>query len=251
MKRIKQKLAAFTLIELLVVIAIIAILAAMLLPALAAAKRRAQRINCVNNIRQIELAFKTWAVDNNDRLPMIVSTSEGGVKEQIMSQDPALTPAESTYAHVMFVVMSNELSAPKLLICPSDSSHNTATSFAAVTNVNCSYVAGSQASDVYPQLILLMDRNVGDAASGTGVPPTTLYTGAKNLNYEVTSSANKANFGWSDIMHLRQGNIGLADGSVQQVSIAKLRNAVTNTPGIIVSNLIDFPGDTAAKNDNK
>ena len=81
MKSIKKKLAAFTLIELLVVIAIIAILAAMLLPALAAAKRKAQRINCVSNLKQIGLSFKTWSVDNQDRYPMVVNTTDGGALE--------------------------------------------------------------------------------------------------------------------------------------------------------------------------
>jgi prepilin-type N-terminal cleavage/methylation domain-containing protein len=75
---------AFTLVELLVVIAIIAILAALLLAALAGAKARAWRIQCINNQRQLIIAWAIYPTDNSDMLVL-----NGG--------DPGST---STYPHL-------------------------------------------------------------------------------------------------------------------------------------------------------
>src|SRR6266478_1671008 len=107
----KHTAEAFTVVELLIVVACLSILAAIILPGMARQNCAvAQKINCINNLRQIGLACRTWALDHNDKFPVQVSITNGGAME-IVATGTAFTA---------FEVMSNELSTPKILFCPQE-----------------------------------------------------------------------------------------------------------------------------------
>jgi len=242
MKNTNNKKSAFTLIELLVVIAIIAILAAMLLPALAAAKRKAQRINCVNNIHQIGLAFKSWEGDNNDKYPMAVSTASGGTKENVNQGATAPSLANYNVAQV-FNVMSNELSTPKVVYCTSDT-RTVAQNFSLNANgQNVSYFVGGDATDNNPQMVLVGDRNIGIlTAASSSTPAPSVQPNTATATSNVLPAANPGLRSWTVDIHQKNGDLGIADGSAAQVSISGLQTALINgTNGFSGAPLFNFP----------
>jgi hypothetical protein len=89
------------------------------------ARTNALRIVCVNNLKQFGLAAKVWALDNNDTTPPSVLS------------------------------MSNELSSPKILVCPADTARQPATDWGTFSMANCSYeYIGQSAPDADPERVL-------------------------------------------------------------------------------------------------
>jgi prepilin-type processing-associated H-X9-DG protein len=185
-----RSISAFTLIELLVTIACVLVTVAILLPTLARSRARSSKLGCTSCLKQIGLGFRQWAIDNDGHLPMQVSVTNGGTMELVASG--------LVFPH--FRVMSNELSTPKILVCPNDKNRSSATNFDRdLKDAKLSYFVNVDAIEGNGSSLLCGDRNLRDK------PPA----GSRFVCLSSTSV-----IGWTRAIHREQGNLCFADGSV-------------------------------------
>jgi len=202
-----NKLSAFTLIELIVVIAVVALVTLVVIPTVTRQfmPRRSSKVGCSNNLKQVGLSFRLWANDNRDQFPMQVSTNAGGTLEFV----------ETPFAFRHLQALSNELSTPRVLQCPHDKRRGWATNFTTdLNNGKVSYFVGVDAQETNATMFLSGDRNI--------------TSGRISKNGMLLLTTNQT-IGWTKEIHVRCGNIGLSDGSVQSVDNSALRRLVRNT----------------------
>ena len=188
-----------TMLEALFVMFLLFMLAIVIMPLLARPTVTRQKINCVNNLKQVGLAFRIWEGDHNDKYPMAVSVTNGGAMEAVLGGDAVMA----------FQVMSNELSIPKILYCPEDKLRHLATNFTtSFTKGTLSYFVNPDAVESNPEQIMSGDDNF-------------LIRGEAVKSGLLMLSSNTP-VAWSGRRHKFSGNLGLADGSVQSANNALL-----------------------------
>lgn len=130
------------------------ILLATLLPALARAKSKAVSIQCMNNMKQIGLATRIWSLDHGDEYVFNLSTNKGGTLE--LCQRSADGTDLNTYLH--FRVMSNELAAPKILVCPKDQGKTVGDVFSSLAGANVTYLlrTGVSSTNSDPNTVIVI-----------------------------------------------------------------------------------------------
>jgi prepilin-type processing-associated H-X9-DG protein len=221
--KLPRQQAAFSKLDLLVTVLALVGIVLVVLPQWIRSTTRGSRINCINNLKQISLSHRIWAGDNNDQFPFQISVTNGGAMEL----------AEQGSAYAVFLVMSNELNTPKILLCPKESNpkRKWATAFIApagpgatllTPSNNISYFVGLDAEADRPQTILSGDDhfNIGKVKPHPGL---------------LLMPTNAA-VAWRNERHPKQGYVAFADGSVHDLDTPGFRAAVIKT-GIATNRL--------------
>ncbi len=195
--RPSRGLRALTLTDLLVVVAVTAVLFVLLFHFLAGSHVRASHSSCLNHLKQLGLACRIFSIDHDGKFPWATPDALGG------SSNRTFHP--NVFRH--FLVMSNELSTPKILRCHQDSRRFVQTNWASLGNGNISYFLCIDANDDDGQSVLSGDRNL---------------TGGTLSNGFLRTINSNSVLGWTAAIHVNAGNVGMADGSAQQVTSTNL-----------------------------
>jgi len=218
-----HKSGGFTRIDLIVVTAVtfgvVLLSLAFLTPPRVCCK--AQRISCMNNLKQIGTAYRIWSNDNGDRFPALQSVTNGGWKEVLTKADQGML------CWTNYAIMANEMGqSPKVVLCPSDE-RKPADNFTNFGNTNLSYLVDVGSDDTWPQSLLGGDRNLGP-----GTKPDRQYgyspESARGNDVAIQTNSQAGPVCWSLKIHSAgntagAGNILRGDGSSQQVSSSSLR----------------------------
>jgi hypothetical protein len=137
-------------------------------------KAKAQRINCVNILKQIGLAFRIWAGDDSDQYPFNLSTNAGGTLEFCAREADGFD--WNGWLHLL--VLSNELNTPKVLVCPQDRRRKAATNFNSLRAEHVTYRlrSGAEVNETNAQAVLAVCPIEGNTVfcDGTVVEGETL-----------------------------------------------------------------------------
>ena len=155
-----------------------------------------------------------------------------------------------------FMVVGTELSSPKVLLCPSDSGRPFASpqkqppadfsintngfAFTYHQNNSVSYFYGVDSDETKPGMIVSGDRNLQDNGGANNVADA-YYPGLTSMTDGSTGGTSTPAWiaGWNNQQHSKGGNIGLADGSAQQVTTTRLRESLKVTQDL--NNRFFFP----------
>jgi hypothetical protein len=222
--RMIHKSGGFTRIDLIVVTVVTfgVVLLSLVLVTRPSCMCKSPRISCINNLKQIGMAYRIWANDHGDRFPSLQSVNNDGWRE-------VLTNANQGFlCWTNYALMSNELGqSTKLLVCPSDERKPAGSFSNFVSNIHLSYLVGVGSDDTYPQSLLSGDRNLGP-----GTKPDRQYgyspESGRGNDVAIQTNSQAGSVCWSLKIHSAgntagAGNILLGDGSAQQVTSSSLR----------------------------